>query len=211
MTAKLRFGWVAVLVVLFAFSAARPAASELRIDITRGTVKPMPIAVTDFKGVTEEVSRYGKDISGVVAADLERSGLFKAVDKRAYIQKDLTLNTLPRFGDWRVINAQALVQGRTSMVSDGRLKIEFRLWDVYAEQQMVGLAYFTISENWRRVGHIIADSIYKRITGEEGYFDTRIVYVAESGPLNRREKRLAIMDQDGENHRFLTPADGKLV
>jgi TolB protein len=69
---------------------------------------------------------------------------------------------------------------------------------------MTGLAYFTVPTNWRRVAHIIADVIYKRLTGEEGYFDTRLVYVAESGPQNRRVKRLAIMDQDGENHRFLT-------
>ena len=114
------------------------------------------------------------------------------------------MQSLPRFGDWRVISAQALVQGRTELVPDGRLRVEFRLWDVYAETQMVGLAYFTIPDNWRRVAHIISDAIYKRITGETGYFDTRIVYIAESGPADKRKKRLAIMDQDGANHRFLT-------
>jgi TolB protein len=111
---------------------------------------------------------------------------------------------LPRFGDWRVINAQALVQGRTVKVPDGRLRVEFRLWDVFAEQQMVGMAYMTAQSGWRRVAHIISDAIYKRITGEDGYFDTRVVYIAERGRQNRRIKRLAIMDQDGENHRFLT-------
>ncbi|MDP6926526.1 MAG: Tol-Pal system beta propeller repeat protein TolB, partial [Rhodospirillales bacterium] len=112
--------------------------------------------------------------------------------------------------DWRVINVQALVHGRAHIVTDGRLRVEFRLWDVLAEQQMVGLAYFTIPNNWRRVAHIIADAIYKRLTGEDGYFDTRIVYIAEQGALNRRVKRLAIMDQDGANHRFLTDG-GSLV
>ena len=87
---------------------------------------------------------------------------------------------------------------------DGRLKVEFRLWDVFAEQQLAGLAYFTAPTNWRRIAHIIADAIYKRITGEDGYFDTRIVYIAESGPPTKRIKRLAIMDQDGANHRYLT-------
>jgi TolB protein len=143
-------------------------------------------------------------MAGVISADLQRSGLFKPIDRRAFIQTDGALNTLPRFGDWRIINAQALVQGRTELVPDGRLRVEFRLWDVFAEQQMVGLAYFTVPDNWRRVAHIIADAIYKRITGEDGYFDTRIVYIAESGPERRRIKRLAIMDQDGANHRFLT-------
>lgn len=114
------------------------------------------------------------------------------------------MRTLPRFGDWRIINAQALLQGRAKMVPDGRLKVEFRLWDVFAEQQMIGLAYYTVPENWRRIAHIIADSIYKRMTGESGYFDTRIVYIAESGSPLRRIKRMAIMDQDGANHRFLT-------
>ena len=115
----------------------------------------------------------------------------------------------PRFQDWKLINAQALVHGSVEMQGDGRLKVEFRLFDVYAEQQMTGLAYFTIPNNWRRVAHIISDAIYKRITGEDGYFDTQIVYISESGPQQRRVKRLAIMDQDGANHRFLT--DGRVL
>ena len=198
------FALIATACVLAVLATMRPAAAELRIDITRGSVEPLPIAVTPFLGSGPEETRFGNDIAGVVAADLERSGLFRPIDPRAFIQTQMALNTLPRFGDWRVINAQALVQGRAKMEGDGRLKVEFRLWDVFAEQQMVGLAYFTVPDNWRRVAHIIADAIYKRMTGEDGYFDTRIVYIAESGPQNRRVKRLAIMDQDGENHRFLT-------
>ncbi len=178
--------------------------AELRVDITRGKAEPLPIAVTDFFGSRVEEGRYGADIARVVATDLERSGLFKPIDRKAFIQSENAMSALPRFGDWRIINAQALVQGRVELVADGRLRVEFRLWDVFAEQQMIGLAYFTIPDNWRRVAHIIADAIYKRITGEEGYFDTRIVYISESGPANRRLKRLAIMDQDGANHRFLT-------
>lgn len=184
--------------------------AELRIDITRGTVEPIPVAVTDLIGTSNEEKRFGRDISRVIASDLERSGLFKRINPKAHIQTPESMQTLPRFGDWRVINAQALVQGKAQIVPDGRLRIEFRLWDVFAETQMVGLAYFTIPDNWRRVAHIIADAIYKRITGETGYFDTRIVYIAESGPANKRVKRLAIMDQDGANHRFLTDG-GSLV
>ncbi|MEE8515789.1 MAG: Tol-Pal system beta propeller repeat protein TolB [Alphaproteobacteria bacterium] len=181
--------------------------AELRIDITRGRVAPLPIAITNFLGKSETESQIGRDISKVVAADLERSGLFKPLDPRAFIQTAASLKVRPRFGDWRVISAQALVNGAARLQEDGRLRVEFRLWDVFAEQQMVGLAFFTKPTNWRRVAHFISDAIYKRITGEEGYFDTRIVYVAESGPRKRRVKRLAIMDQDGENHRFLT--DGR--
>ena len=206
---------VAELLLIVCFIAAAPsgARAELKIDITRGTVEALPIAVTPFNGATEDESNYGRNIADVVSADLERSGLFRPIDSRAFIQTAESLSTLPRFGDWRVINAQALVQGRTEIVADGRLRIEFRLWDVYAEQQMVGLAYFTVPENWRRVAHIIADSIYKRLTGEEGYFDTRIVFIAQQSEtgackatsnLNPFGKRLAIMDQDGENRRYLT-------
>lgn len=186
------------------FVAAFPAHAELKIDITRGVVEPMPIAITPFHGAGPSEERFGAEIAEVVAKDLERSGLFSPIDSNAFIQTGESLNVLPRFGDWRIISAQALVQGRVTKTDDGRLRVEFRLWDVLSEQQMVGLAYYTVPSNWRRVAHIVSDAIYKRITGEDGYFDTRVVYIAENGPKNRRIKRLAIMDQDGENHRFLT-------
>ena len=189
---------------LGAIGALNPARAELRIDITRGTVEPMPIAITHFLGGNDVEQNHGRNVARVISANLERSGLFRPIDPKAFIQTAESLGNLPRFGDWRVINAQALVQGRVQIVPDGRLRAEFRLWDVFAEQQMVGLAYHTVPDNWRRVAHIISDAIYKRITGEDGYFDTRVVYIAESGPARRRVKRLAIMDQDGENHRFLT-------
>ncbi len=195
---------LSVLAFLLVLGAAGPAVAELRIDITRGVVEPLPIAITDFTGSTEPGSRLGRDIGSVVAADLERSGLFLPIDSRAFIEAVQAPNDLPRFGDWRTINAQALVQGQVQIIADGRLRVEFRLWDVFAEQQMSGIAYQTAPKAWRRVGHMIADTVYKRITGEDGYFDSRIVYISESGPQNRRRKRLAIMDQDGENHQFLT-------
>ncbi len=181
-----------------------PANAELRIDITRGIVEPIPVAVTEFYGDEAAQSQIGRDISGVIAANLERSGLFRPVDKRAFIQDAESLRAAPRFADWRLINAQALINGSVQQQADGRLNVEFRLWDVYAEKQLTGFAYFTTPTNWRRIAHIISDAIYQRLTGEDGYFDTRVVYIAESGPQTRRIKRLAIMDQDGENHRFLT-------
>ncbi len=189
---------------------ATPARAELVIDITRGFVEPLPVAVTDFFGESPDETKVGADIAGVIAANLERSGLFRPIDKGAFIQDPNTLRAGPRFGDWRLINAQALIGGSTQVQVDGRLRVEFRLWDVFAETQMTGLAYFTTPTNWRRVAHIISDAIYKRLTGEDGYFDTRIVYISETGPQNRRVKRLSIMDQDGANHRFLTDG-GSLV
>ncbi|HEX9769344.1 MAG TPA: Tol-Pal system beta propeller repeat protein TolB [Kiloniellales bacterium] len=195
---------VAVLSVGAVLAVGAPLKAELRVDITKGVPEPLPIAINNFYGSTPEISKTGRDLAAVISGDLERSGLFRPIDQRAFIQGVDSLLGGPRFGDWRLINAQALVHGAIEMQADGRLRVEFRLWDVFAEQQMTGLAYFTTPSNWRRVGHIISDAIYKRLTGEGGYFDTRIVYVAESGPQNRRVKRLAIMDQDGESHRYLT-------
>ena len=183
---------------------AAPARSELRIDITQGRVDPLPVAIADFKGEGVEATRVGRTMTEIISANLERSGLFKPINPQAFIQSDLDFDTPPRFGDWRQISAQALVHGRVTIPSPGQYRIEFRLWDVYAEQYMTGTSLTAIEESLRRAAHIVSDMIYKRITGEDGYFDTRFVYIAESGPQNRRKKQLAIMDQDGANHKFLT-------
>ncbi|MDD3370810.1 MAG: Tol-Pal system beta propeller repeat protein TolB [Alphaproteobacteria bacterium] len=200
-----------VVAIAFFFLAALcgPAHAEVKVDITRGVVEPIPIAIPAFFGATGSEAQYGRDIAKVVANDLVRSGLFSAVDPRSFVQEPNSLLVQPRFADWRVLNAQGLVVGKIEAQPDGRIKVEFRLWDVFSEQQMTGLSYFSISTNWRRVAHIVADAIYKRITGENGYFDTRVVYIAETGPLNKRIKRLAIMDQDGENNRILS--DGRAM
>jgi TolB protein len=200
--------------VVISLGAGLPPSSaraEVRVDITQGHMEPLPIAITDFFGKGNQNQEVGNDIATVVARNLERSGLFKPIDKGAFLQKPEALQLQPRYSDWRVINAQALVNGSVSLQPDGRLRVEFRLWDVFAEAQMTGLAYFTEPTNWRRVAHIISDAIYNRITGESGYFDTRVVYVAESGPLRRRVKRLAIMDQDGANIRYLTNGDALVL
>ena len=198
---------IAVFAILLHASA--PVRAELRIDITRGRVEPVPIAIPALAGSAANESQAGQDLAGVVSADLERSGLFRPLDPHSFIQNLSASDAQPRFGDWRQINAQALVTGSVKTQSDGRLRVEFRLWDVFAEQQLAGYGYTTTQQNWRRIAHIIADEIYKRITGEEGYFDTRIVYVSESGPPDKRVKRLALMDQDGANNRFLT--DGRAL
>ncbi|KQR75810.1 Tol-Pal system beta propeller repeat protein TolB [Rhizobium sp. Leaf341] len=179
--------------------ATAPAYARVEININRGNVEPLPIAITDFLQ-----GEMGQKISDVVAADLKRSGLFAPVDRKAFIEKITNPDAPPRFEDWRVLNVQALVTGRVTQEGDGRLKAQFRLWDATAQNQITGQQYFTQPENWRRLAHIIADAIYKEITGEEGYFDTRVVYVAESGPKTARKRQLAIMDQDGANARAIT-------
>lgn len=195
---------LALSLVMAGLFTAAPAEAALQIDINQGNTEPMPIAITDFLGAAGQEASAGTDIATVVTNDLERSGLFRPLSKASFIEKMTDINVPPRFGDWRVINSQALVTGQVKMEADGRLRVEFRLWDVYGEQQLTGLQFFTTPDNWRRVAHLIADAIYQRLTGEQGYFDTRVVYVSESGPKNRRVKRLAIMDQDGYNPHTLT-------
>ncbi|QIB33372.1 Tol-Pal system beta propeller repeat protein TolB [Ancylobacter pratisalsi] len=186
----------------------RPAEAVLKLDVTGGSVQPLPIAITDFVGGSSPQDvEAGKGVTQIITADLRRSGLFAPIDPAAFVEKITNPDTSPRFQDWRVINAQALVTGRMTRQPDGRVKAEFRLWDVFAGQQLIGQQYFTQPENWRRVAHIIADAIYERLTGEKGYFDTRIVFVDESGPKEKRIKRLAIMDQDGANVTYLTRGD----
>src|ERR1700737_5020906 len=185
---------------------ARPGArarAVLKLDVTQGNVQPIPIAVPDFVSVATQDPAAGRNVSQIIASNLQRSGLFAPIDPAAFIEKFTTIDTLPRFPDWRQINAQALVTGRVTQ-GEGRLKAEFRLWDVFAGQQLHGQQYTTTADNWRRIAHIISDAIYERLTGDKGYFDSRVVFVDESGPKERRVKKLALMDQDGANVRYLT-------
>ncbi len=167
----------------------------------QGTLAPIPIAIPYFLGTDPQLSA---DIADVVAADLERSGLFDSLDRASFLEQVRDVNAPPRFPDWRAIRADARVVGTVRPSDDGRLVSEFRLWDVATGKQLAGQRFATGAKNWRRIGHIIADQVYERLTGEKGYFDTRVVFVDESGPKDRRVKRLAIMDQDGKNVRLLT-------
>jgi TolB protein len=194
---------LALIALLAPLAGSQPARAVVELNITQGNIQALPIAIPDFAGDGSVDPQEAREISGVVAADLRSSGLFNPIDQAAFIEKDVGTDGVPRFDDWRVVNAQALVVGRIGS-SDGRLKAEFRLWDVLAGKQLAGEQFFARAKDARRVGHIIADAIYERITGEKGYFDTRIVFVDESGPKDKRTKRLAIMDQDGFNVRLLT-------
>jgi TolB protein len=190
-------------VLTFISAGLTPAHAVVELNITQGNIQPMPIAIPDFASDGSIDAKSAQEISDVVSNDLKSSGLFLPIDPAAFIEKGLDVARAPRFEDWRPINAQALVVGRIGN-SDGKLRAEFRLWDVLSGKQLAGEQFFTRVREARRVGHIIADVIYERITGEKGYFDTRVVFVDESGPKNKRVKRLAIMDQDGYNVRLLT-------
>ena len=181
-----------------------PVFAQVRIDVTQGNVAPVPIAIPEFSSGAPGDAEVARGITQVITNNLRRSGLFAPIDPAAYIEKIVNIDAVPRFPDWRTINAQALITGRVTRQADGRLKVEFRLWDVFAGNQLTGQQYFTTPENWRRIAHIVSDAVYERLTGEKGYFDTRIVFIDETGSKERRVKRLTIMDQDGANVRYLT-------
>jgi TolB protein len=180
------------------------ASAQTKLQITEGNVAPLPIAIPNFVAGTPADGEVGVGVAGVITNNLKRSGLFAPIDPAAFIEKITDSDKPPQFASWKTINAQALVVGRMTRQSDGRLQAEFRLWDVASGQQLAGNKYLTSPEFWRRIAHIISDQIYERLTGEKGYFDSRVVFVDESGPSERRVKRLALMDQDGANVRYLT-------
>ena len=188
------------------------AKALIEVDITRGNLNPLPIAVSPLSIDEESRKNFekllkkkniGSEISKIVEKNLKTSGLFNPLNKDAFLQAPDIANLKPRFEDWNLIKAQALITGKVNLINE-KLRVEFRLWDVLAGKEMMALAFTTVPNNWRRVGHIITDKVYERLTGEKGYFDTRIIYVAEEGPKTQRIKKLAIMDQDGANNKFLT-------
>ncbi|HEV7875005.1 MAG TPA: Tol-Pal system beta propeller repeat protein TolB, partial [Enterovirga sp.] len=203
---SLRF-LAAALALSLAVPAFVPAArAELVIDVKRGNFQPIPIAIADFAGEGD----LGQRVSGIVTNNLSRSGYFVPVEKARFPERP-AFDAPPNFEAWKSTGAQGLVTGRVTRDPSGRLKAEFRLWDLVAGQQIAGQQYFTDPNNWRRVGHIVSDSVYTKITGVGGFFDTRIAFVDESGPKENRRKRLAVMDQDGANVRYLTQGDNLVV
>ncbi len=192
---------------LFGWFLSLPAQAQLEIDISKGNLDPVQIAVPDFLATTSSERELGAQIADVIRADLERSGLFKALDPASFLETQTNIDYKPTFADWRVIKADALVSGRIQTESASRILVEFRLWDVFAGQQLKGVRFATTPENWRRTAHKASDAIYEALTGESGYFDSRIVFIDERGPKTNRKKRLAIMDQDGENPIYLLGGD----
>ena len=201
-----------VFVICYLFIFGNTANALVEVDITRGNLDPLPIAVSPLyiePGSTEIIvgekiiKNVGEEISKIIEVNFRRSGLFNPLKKDSFVQNPDIAHAKPRFEDWKLIKAQALVTGKVK-VTENKLRAEFRLWDVVAAKEMIALAFSTTPDNWRRVAHIISDKIYERLTGEKGYFDTRIIYVAESGPKTQRYKKLAIMDQDGANVKYLT-------
>ncbi len=202
---------LSLLAIAIAPAVVHAQDNGLEATIDSGNIQPLPIAI-DINSTTDASgANLGDQISKVVSADLERSGYFAPLDPNAFIQTNLDVNVQPDYPSWLSINASYLANGRASVDADGRLQVDFRLWDIASQHQLLGQSLTATPENWRRIAHKIADAIYEKLTGQEGYFDTRIVFVAESGSRGNRVKRLAIMDQDGANPSYLTDGSTKVM
>lgn len=195
---------------LTALTALLPLAAPaqdgpLRIEITEGVIEPLPIAVPNFVPENPAAAEMATQIARVVVDDLVGTGLFREVPASAYISPVTSFSAPVQYADWKAVNAQGLVTGAVSKDPSGRLNVKFRLYDVFAGQELGdGLQFSGTEAGWRRMAHKVADAVYSRITGEGGYFDSRVVYVSETGPKDDRRKRLAIMDYDGANTQYLT-------
>jgi TolB protein len=179
-------------------------SKPLRIEINQGVIEPMPIAAPKFVATGNGSKEYASQITDVIVADLAGSGLFREIPASAHISGISNFDAPVQFADWKAINAQALITGSVN-VSGDKLTVQFRLFDVFAQSALgEGLQFQASKSSWRRMAHKVADAIYVRLTGESAYFDSRVAYISEEGPKNARRKRLAIMDYDGANSRYLT-------
>lgn len=204
---------ILVLLVSLTLVCAAPTLAQqptLQVNIESGIEEPTPFAIPTFIAENSSATQIAENINRVIASDLLSTGLFREIPAAAHISSISNFNAPVQFADWRAINAEALVVGAVS-TSGNELTVKFRLYDVFANAPMgEGIQYRGDTDGWRRMAHKIADAVYSRLTGEGGYFDSKIVFVSETGPKNDRRKRLAIMDHDGANISFLTD-DNSLV
>ncbi|RUS63159.1 Tol-Pal system protein TolB [Pseudorhodobacter sp. E13] len=207
MTYQRPFGLLLALGLMFGGLVAAPVVAQngpLRIEIVEGVIEPLPFAVPDFVAENGAAGEYAKNLARVIASDLSGTGLFREIPASAHVGRISSFDAPVAYGDWKAINAQALVTGAVSASGD-RIVVKFRLFDIFSGQQMgEGLQFAGTTQSWRRMAHKVADAVYSRITGEGGYFDSRVVFVSETGPKNQRAKRLAVMDYDGANVQYLT-------
>jgi len=196
---------LAMLIAALCFGMASFAVAQTeRITITEGTIEPTPIAIADFTDQTGTPGVLGRLIAEVISNDLDGSGMFRPEASASLIPPPATPSIKPDFSEWTPLGVKALLVGSAVEDENGMIEVVFILWDVVTEREIIAGEGQVSEAGLRRISHQIADLVFESWTGDRGYFDTRIVYVAESGPAEKRVKRLAIMDQDGHNHTYLT-------
>jgi TolB protein len=194
-------------IVILCFSLKGYAVDP--IYITKGNAQAIPIAINYFKASNTKESDLANQVIHVIQNDLEHSGIFRSINQSSFIDNSFGYSMKPDFSSWRTINANFLLNGSIERVGSNRIIIKIALWDVYNEKNIFAAEYESDSSGIRRLSHKISDQVFETITGEKGYFDTQIVYVSESGSDKRKTRHIAIMDYDGENHKYVT--DGKNI
>ena len=187
------------------------SAAPLEIDVTKGKIEPLPIAVTKFNYNSSQEKIISNKIYDVISNDLILSGLFKKISNRAFLQSEKEVFTQPLFSDWSLIDANLIISG-TIKINNEKLLVKIKLWDVYREKLILSKKIGGLNiNNWRTLAHIISNLVYQRVTGEKGYFDTKIVYISEDTSDDTIIKKLAIMDYDGNAHQFLTDGNNLVL
>lgn len=208
---NMRF-FATIVAIFFGMLPAFAQNGPLQLEITDGVIEPLTFAAPAFEAENTAAADLASQMTRVIAADLAGTGLFREIPASSFIAQRETFAEPVRYADWRAVNAQGLVTGAVNVDGSGRLIVKFRIYDIFSGQELgQGLQLAGTAEAWRRMAHKVADQVYARITGEGGYFDSRIVFVSESGPKDNRRKRLAIMDYDGENVQFLTDSSSLVL
>lgn len=198
-----------IFAILMLVGFAAPAALAVNGTVSGGQIDPLPIAVAPFIA-GDGAGDTAATIAGVIANDLAHSGYFKPLPPESFIEQIGSFDAVPQFASWKQVQAKDLVVGQVTM-DGGKMSVGFKLYDVNTGQLITGTSFTASPKVARRIAHKIADLIYKAITGYPGYFDTRVVFVDESGPKDKRIKRLGIMDQDGFGARTLTKGNEILL
>jgi TolB protein len=191
-----------IITLIFVFFAITSHVHAATGTASSGKIDPLPIAIAPFIA-GDGAGDVPATVAGVIANDLARSGYFNPLPPESFIEQIGSFDATPQFSSWQQVKAKDLVVGQVTM-QGGKMIVAFKLYDVNTGQLVTGTSFTASPKVARRIAHKIADLIYKEITGYPGYFDTRVVYVDESGTKDRRVKKLAIMDQDGFGARTLT-------
>lgn len=201
------FKYFAKIILIFSLVYSSSVNALTNVDITRGNIEPVPIALPKFQSNDRAMAAKLRE---VVINDLQGTGLIRIIDERSYIDDEAHLNKAQDFISWRQINASALALGKIDFGGNGSANVALKMWDVFSQKETLDKTLSDAEKNWRALAHKIADEIYKKLTGEKGYFNTKIVYVAVGvDNRNKKVRRIAIMDQDGANHSYLT--DGRNI
>ena len=197
--------------IIFIFFIKSLLAAPLEIDITKGVIEPIPIAITKFNYESVKEKILSNNIFEVISNDLNSSGLFRKISNKAFLQNEEEVFFQPLFKDWSLIDANLIISGKIK-INGEKLFVNIKLWDVYREKLILSKKIEgKNNKNWRVLAHIVSNLIYERITGEKGYFDTRLVYIAEKKNANNITKKIAIMDYDGKNHEYLTNGQNLVI